>query len=58
MRRGNGLALDVPLVIDRKLTGGTWATGPGNQRFFYDENALSSARRRDGAVLRPGAVLR
>src|SRR5262249_22601700 len=30
------------LVLDRNLTGGPIATGPGNQRLFYYQNALGS----------------
>jgi RHS repeat-associated protein len=30
------------LVLDRNLTGGPTATGPGNQRLFYYQNALGS----------------
>jgi RHS repeat-associated protein len=37
---GNGV--DEVLVMDRNLVGGGIATGPGNQRLFYNQNALGS----------------
>jgi RHS repeat-associated protein len=37
-----GAGTDQPLVLDRNLLGGSIATGPGNQRLFYETNALGS----------------
>ncbi len=37
-----GRGIKELLVLDRNLTGGTIATGPGNQRLFYYQNALGS----------------
>jgi RHS repeat-associated protein len=37
-----GLGNNEPLVLDRNLTGGSTATGPGDQRLFYNLNALGS----------------
>jgi RHS repeat-associated protein len=37
-----GRYIDEPLVLDRNLTGGTQATGPGNQRLFYHQNKQHS----------------
>ncbi len=37
-----GAYLDEPVVLDRNLDGDTSATGPGDQRLFYSQNALHS----------------
>ena len=37
---GNGI--NEPLVLDRNLNGDATATGPGDQRLFYYQNALGS----------------
>ena len=37
-----GAYLDEPLVMDRNLGGGATATGPGDQRLFYNQNAMYS----------------
>jgi RHS repeat-associated protein len=37
-----GIGINEVLVMDRNLTGGGTATAPGDQRLFYNENALGS----------------
>jgi RHS repeat-associated protein len=37
-----GVYIDEPLVMDRNLDGGATATGPGDQRLFYDQNTMYS----------------
>ncbi len=37
-----GAGINEVLVMDRNLTGGSTATGPGDQRLFYYQNALGS----------------
>ena len=37
-----GANIDEPLVMDRNLGGGSTATGPGDQRLFYNQNTLYS----------------
>jgi RHS repeat-associated protein len=37
-----GANIDEPLVMDRNLGGGSTATGPGDERLFYNQNALYS----------------
>jgi RHS repeat-associated protein len=37
-----GVGVNEPLVLDRNLTGDSTATGPGDQRLFYNRNALGS----------------
>jgi RHS repeat-associated protein len=37
-----GIGVDEPLVLDRNLNGDNTATGPGDQRLFYEQNALGS----------------
>jgi RHS repeat-associated protein len=37
-----GSGINEVLVMDRNLTGGSTATGPGDQRLFYYQNALGS----------------
>ena len=37
-----GIGLDELLVMDRNLDGGATATGPGDQRLFYNQNTLGS----------------
>ena len=37
-----GIGIDEPLVMDRNLNGDATATGPGDQRLFYSQNALGS----------------
>jgi len=38
----DGVGLNQVLVMDRNLTGGSTATGPGDQRLFYYDNAVGS----------------
>jgi RHS repeat-associated protein len=37
-----GAYIDEPLVLDRNLGGGATATGPGDQRLFYNQDGLFS----------------
>jgi RHS repeat-associated protein len=37
-----GVGINEPLVLDRNLTGGSTATAPGDQRLFYNQDALGS----------------
>ena len=52
-----GAGIDEVLVMDRNLTGGSTATGPGDQRLFYYQNAPGLRVRPDGHA-RPGSSRR